>query len=231
MGKTKRKRPASDKSLQRYYWSMNQLMKMTGATASQIRWNVSKNRIPYVLVNGEYYISKKSFSEWSIQNPHFPLESEETISEWIRTSFNIIEFAQLLNVNLTTAENILKSADGKRQLRIIWVANHVRITKESLFQWIAISNRSDKNGEESPKNSPDFSKVEKFLTDEQAAYLAGLSVTRIGAIRRKGEFPSLQVTKRIARIPLDSYLPWLYERKKRKQLRKSRQRKSHRKHT
>jgi hypothetical protein len=182
MGKTKKKRSASDESLQRYYWSVNQLMKMTGATASQIRWNVSKNRIPYVLVNGEYYISKESFSEWSIQNPHFPLESEETISEWIRTSFSTVEFAQLLNVNLTTAENILKSADGKRQLKIIWVANHVRITKESFFQWIAMSNRSDRHGEESPKSSPDFSKVEKLLTDEQAAYLAGLSVRRLAEI-------------------------------------------------
>ena len=233
MAKTKRKKRPSDKILQRDYWTVDQLARMTGATVSQIRWNVSKNRISYVVDNGEYYISKKSFREWVLKKPHFPLESEEVILERIQTSFSVTEFSKLLNVSVTTAENILKSEDGKRLLKIIWVANHVRITKESFFQWLAEGNRPGLHENRCPENSPDLNNLGKYINYKQAAYLAGLSVESIGRLTRQGAFPSLRVSLRVSartvRIPLESFIPWVYRRNQRRQLNRSKM--SRRKHT
>lgn len=98
MAKTKRKKRPSDKILRRDYWTVDQLAKMTGASEFQIHRNMMKDKIDHVVDNGESYISQKAFREWVVQHPHFPIESEEIISERIRISFSVTEIAQLLNV-------------------------------------------------------------------------------------------------------------------------------------
>jgi len=229
MAKTKRKKRPSDKILRRDYWTVDQLAKMTGASEFQIHRNMMKDKIDHVVDNGEYYISQKAFREWVVQHPHFPIESEEIISERIRISFSVTEIAQLLNVNRKTAEHILTSTDGKRLLKTFWVANQIRITKISFFQWLAESSRPGLYENGCPENSPDLNNLGRYINYKQAAYLAGLSVESIGCLTRQGAFPSLRVSARTVRIPLESFIPWVYRRDQRRQLNRSK--KSRRKHT
>lgn len=223
MGKPgRKKRWPSEKILQRDYWKLEQLTKMTGATESQIRENVKNNRIRHVTVRGEYYVSQKAFIKWVNKQPHYSLESEEIMTEQIRTSISVQEFADLMKVSDITAHNILRSATGKRFLKTFWVANRVRITKVSFFQWLAADSRFGMAEKVQTGKPPDLKHIGKYITDEEAAYLAGVSVSWIAQLRRRGEFPSEHSTYHVVRIPLDGFLPWLIRRRKKDEVQRSR---------
>ena len=222
MGKNGKRRWPSEKILQRDYWKADQLAKMTGATESQIRRNVLNSRIRHVTIRGECYISQKAFIRWVNKQPHYSLESEEIMEEWLRTSISVREFADLLKVSRTTAENILRSATGKRMLKTFWAANRIRITKMSFFQWLAVDSRFGMAKKPDHEKPPDYRKAGEYLTDEEAASLAGVSVSWMAQLRRRGEFPSVRVSYHVVKIPSEEFFTWLADRKQQEILTKLR---------
>ena len=205
MGKNGKRRWPSEKILQRDYWKADQLAKMTGATESQIRRNVLNKRIRHA-----------RFKKFSAE------ESEEIMEERLRTSISVREFADLLKVSRTTAENILRSATGKRMLKTFWAANRIRITKMSFFQWLAVDSRFGMAKKPDHEKPPDYRKAGEYLTDEEAASLAGVSVSWMAQLRRRGEFPSVRVSYHVVKIPSEEFFTWLADRKQQEILTKLR---------
>lgn len=219
MGHTNEK--VMDDDLSRDYWTFEQLSRMTGATESQIKRNVSGNHLRSLHRNGQRYVLREDFIRWVSGQPHYFLEDEETMARQIRSSVSLPEFARMLDVNYDTARNILNSLNGKRLLKTFWIANRIRITKASVFRWLVEDSRFGAAKQERPEKLPDFTKLGKYLTDEEAAYLSGLSVSRLADLRRKGEFPSVRLSYHVVRIPLDGFLPWLFRRKEKESTERS----------
>lgn len=217
MGRIKRKRGISDANLQKNYWTVGQVMKMTGATEMQIQRCISKSGIKAVHRKKITYIPRRPFQKWISGQPHYLLREESEITAMLQSSMSVTELAEILDVDDQTAWNIVRSKAGREFLRTFWIANRMRIEKTSFFRWLSKDSRYGLAGTDRTDGDVedlDSMSAEKYLTDAEAARVAGLSVSRLAYFRRKGEFPSERLTYHVVRIPASGFLPWLQERKK-----------------
>lgn len=147
------------------------------------------------------------------------------------------DMARLLDVSRSVVYGILQSDLGKEMLEVIIIAGRKRITKESFDRWYA-SQTWYLKPEDQPEGVPRrhkhyadtlvkkkvkadsgprevrYSSNPDYLTIDEAAYMAKVSMDRIYRWIQSGKFPALKIAKRVTRIPRTEFESFLEENMK-----------------
>ena len=178
-----------------------------------------------VIVDGWQRFRREDFERWYSSQTRFRNDEDRCRDKEIEeSSMSMPDMARLLDVSRSVVYGILQSDLGKELLEVIIVADRKRITKESFDRWYA-SQTSYLKPEDQPEGVPRkrrsyadtlvkkkvktgsgtreirYSSNPDYLTIDEAAYMAKVSMDRIYRWAQSGKIPALRISKKMTRIP------------------------------
>ena len=190
-----------------------------------------------VIVDSWQRFRREDFERWYGSQTRFRNDEDRRRDEELEeSSMSMPDMARLLDVSRNVVYGILQSDLGKEMLEVIIVADRKRITKESFDRWYASQSYYLKP-EDQPEGVPRrhkhyadtlvkkkvkadsgprevrYSSNPDYLTIDEAAYMAKVSMDRIYRWIQSGKFPALKIAKRVTRIPRTEFETFLEEYK------------------
>ena len=188
-----------------------------------------------VTVDFRQRFRREDYERWYSSQTRFRNEEDRRRDEDLeKNSMSMPDMARLLDVPRGVVYGILKSDPGKELLDVIIIAGRKRITKESFDRWYANQTHYLKP-EDQPEGVPRrhksyadtlvkkkvkadsgardvrYSSNPDYLTIDEAAFMAKVSMDRIYRWIKSGKVPALKISKRVTRIPRTDFESFLEE--------------------
>ena len=192
---------------------------------------------PFIIDDWQRY-PREDFERWYSGQTHFRNARDRLRdAEAEANSMSMPDMARLLDVSRSTVYNIINSESGKQLLEIVVIADRKRITKESFDRWYRSQQDYFKPEDQPPEVSRKYQtyaaslmkkkirvkkKVRKvristnldYLTPDEAAILAEVSIDRVYHWIKENKFPVLRVSKMVTRIPRKEFEAFLQRHRK-----------------
>ena len=180
---------------------------------------IKRDKIPTVKVDYHRRILKRDYEQWySSQLKYRNAEDRFRDAVAEMNSITMPEMAHMLGVERSCVYSILRSAAGKKQLNVVAIGGRKRITRDSFENWYKSQNkyvlrerkalktqksRQDEKGEAMTKSANP-----KYLTVQEAAALAGVTIKKVLYWVRGNRFPVVRVSSliRIEKQGFQTYL-------------------------
>ena len=180
---------------------------------------IKRDKIPTVKVDYHRRILKRDYEQWySSQLKYRNAEDRFRDAVAEMNSITMPEMAHMLGVDRSCVYSILRSAAGKKQLNVVAIGGRKRITRDSFENWYKSQNkyvlrerkalktqksRQDEKGEAMTKSANP-----KYLTVQEAAALAGVTIKKVLYWVRGNRFPVVRVSSliRIEKQGFQTYL-------------------------
>lgn len=216
-------------------YSARDIAGILGVSESYVYEIMKAAGIVPVMVNFRQRFRREDFEQWYCSQTRFRNGEDRRRDEEIEeSSMSMPDMARLLDVSRSVVYGILQSDLGKEMLEAIIVAGRKRITRESFDRWYASQTRYLKP-EDQPEGVPRrhksyadtlvnkkvkadsglreirYSSNPDYLTIDEAAYVAKVSMDRIYRWIQSGKIPALKLSKRVTRIPRTEFESFLEE--------------------
>jgi len=213
----------------RTWMTVPEMGKLLGLKKTDRYWLVHKNVFESKEIAGKIRINIASFEKWyANQIKYHKVTGEEPGKELKSWSYSVKEVADLLGVDEYLVYDLLK----KNQMEAVIVDYWKRIPKESFQNWYKSQSRyrtkedrkKDALLEDATITMPEMAQLLgttrsavgsngniKYLTFDEASYLAKVSRSMINKWADKGKFTVIKVGSRV-RIRRDEFEDWMEQR-------------------
>ena len=216
-------------------YSARDIAGILGVSESYVYEIMKAAGVKPVMVDFRQRFRREDFERWYSSQTRFRNDEDRRRDEEIEeSSMSMPDMARLLDVPRSVVYGILQSDLGKEMLEVIIIAGRKRITRESFDRWYASQTRYLKP-EDQPEGVPRrhksyadtlvkkkvktdsgpreirYSSNPEYLTIDEAAYMAKVSMDRIYRWIQSGKIPTLKVAKRVTRIPRRDFEMFLEE--------------------
>ena len=219
-------------------YSARDIAGILGVSESYVYEIMKTAGVKPVIVDSWQRFRREDFERWYGSQTRFRNDEDRRRDEEIEeSSMSMPDMARLLDVSRNVVYGILQSDLGKEMLEVIIVADRKRITRESFDRWYA-SQTSYLKPEDQPEGVPRkrksyadtlvkkkvktgsgtreirYSSNPDYLTIDEAAYMAKVSMDRIYRWVQSGKIPALKLSKKMTRIPRTEFESFLEKYKK-----------------